>query len=114
MDPLDVEDVLIFFQRHVGINLFEFRCLLIFGELCLPGLLHDGGTDPLTGFHSVIERPERVRRTNPPKTMRNATMHGKRQPVRHEHSDYSHHGAITRGAGALPASLRHGECFSEF
>jgi hypothetical protein len=33
-----------------------------------------GGTVPLMGFHSVIESPERVRRTNPPKTTRNATM----------------------------------------
>src|SRR5215216_7601443 len=36
-----------------------------------------GGTDPLMGFHSVIERPERVRRTKPPKTTRNATMKAK-------------------------------------
>jgi hypothetical protein len=32
---------------------------------------------PLIGFHSVIESPERVRRTNPPKTTRNATMKAK-------------------------------------
>ena len=36
-----------------------------------------GGTAPLMGFHSVIESPERVRRTNPPKTTRNATMKAK-------------------------------------
>src|SRR5215204_4416760 len=33
-----------------------------------------GGTDPLIGFHSVIESPERVRRTNAPNTMRKATI----------------------------------------
>jgi hypothetical protein len=32
-----------------------------------------GGMTPLMGFHSTIESPERVRRTNPPKTTRNAT-----------------------------------------
>jgi hypothetical protein len=36
-----------------------------------------GGIDPLMGFHSTMERPERVRRTNPPKTTRNATMEAK-------------------------------------
>src|SRR6266545_4472459 len=36
-----------------------------------------GGTTPLIGFHSVMESPERVRRTNPPNTTRNATMKAK-------------------------------------
>src|SRR5512142_475406 len=30
-----------------------------------------GGIAPLTGFHSTIDRPERVRRTKPPNTTRN-------------------------------------------
>ena len=28
----------------------------------------NGGTTPITGFHSVIDRPERVRRVMPPTT----------------------------------------------
>src|SRR5687767_9046482 len=36
-----------------------------------------GGIVTLMGFHSTRESPERVRRTNPPKTTRNATMMAK-------------------------------------
>src|SRR6266498_2155493 len=38
-----------------------------------------GGTAPMIGFHSVMDKPERVRRTDPPKTVCAATMKAKRK-----------------------------------
>jgi hypothetical protein len=47
-----------------------------------------GGMDPLMGFHSTMDKPERVSRTNPPKTTRESHNGGKdEQP--------SHHGLIS-------------------
>ena len=41
VNPFDVEDVFIFIQSHVEIDLDEFGGLLVFGEFLLPGLCAD-------------------------------------------------------------------------
>src|SRR5688572_27161976 len=42
MDPFDVEDILVFFQGYIGIDLLEFGRLLIFRKFHLPGLFPYG------------------------------------------------------------------------
>ena len=39
MDPFDVENIFVFFQGHIEIDLLELRSLLIFRKFLLPGLL---------------------------------------------------------------------------
>ena len=89
MDPLDVEDILIFFQRHIGIDLLEFRCLLVFREFLLPGLFTHGRYCSANGI------PFRDRKSGTRETDKSAEDDEKRHDAGKDETASSDHGIGT-------------------
>ena len=100
MDPFDVENILVFFQSHIGIDLLEFRCLLILREFVLPGLLTDR-RDCSADWIPFCNGKSRACKTD------KSSEDNKKRHDEGKDEKPVHHGAVTRGAGVLPASLRH-------
>jgi hypothetical protein len=96
VDPFDVENVFIFLQIHIGVNLFEFRGLLIPGEFLLPGLFANG-RDRSANWIPLRDRKSRTREADKPakdnKKRHNASK-GEEPVPDTSIRDCSHHGAV--------------------
>ena len=83
MAPFPPIDGLELIEAHAAFELEIFGDLLIGVERLLPGAVDSGGMAPVTGFHSVMERPESVSRVAPPMriiaTMRSASAPSQRR-----------------------------------
>ena len=92
MDPFDIENVFVFIQGHIEVDLFEFRRLLIFSEFLLPGLLAEGWKRSTNGI-PFRDRKSRARQTD------ESTKDNKKRHAEGKCEEPEHHGAVK--------SLRH-------
>ena len=74
--------------------------VLYFVELDLPLVRHNGGSAPVTGRHSMIERPESVSRVAPPTSASRHQLGDRQQPYSQVRGGRGVAGVATGVAGA--------------